>query len=366
LQGINFRVGAVIFILASLLLNNSNAYAQWRGGDRPKLVVIETLSFEYQTSLVEAVGTAQAKRSVTLFPSVSDEVTAVNFVPGQAVSQGDILVALDSRLQDVNIQRTQIQLEDAQRNFNRVKESLVKGAVTQRELDDAETVVRLAQVAVQEAKENKEDRLVRAPFDGIVGLTDVEVGDRISTQTEITTIDDRESLFVNFLAPELAVSYLMKKPDVQLQPWTDRTVNISAKIAELDSRVSTDDRTIRARALLDNEYDLYRPGMSFRVTLRVQGERFVAIPEAALSWGASGAFVWLADNEKAKRVDVQVKQRLRGRILVSGNLSDGETLVIEGIQGLRTGQALNIQNPNDANQNEANVSKIKNQPEVAG
>jgi RND family efflux transporter MFP subunit len=365
-QDIKFWLKCAIFILASTFLFISNANAQWRGGDRPKLVVIETLSFEYQTSLIEAVGTAQAKRSVTLFPGVSDEVTAVNFVPGQSVLKGDVLVALDSRLQDVNIKRTQIQLEDAQRNFNRVKNSLAKGAVAQRELDDTETVVRLAQVALQEAKENKEDRLVRAPFNGIVGLTEVEVGDRISSQTEITTIDDRQSLFVNFLAPELAVSYLMEKPNVQLQPWTNRTVNISAKIAELDSRVNTSDRTIRARALLENEFDLYRPGMSFRVSLRVQGERFVAIPEAALSWGASGAFVWLADNEKAKRVDVQIEQRLRGRILVSGDLSDGEILVIEGIQGLRSGQALNIQNPTDAMKNEASASKTQTKAEVAG
>lgn len=359
LQSVNVWLKCAVVISASTLLTINSANAQWRGADRPKLVVVETLSFEYQTTLIEAVGTAQAKRSVTLFPSVSDEVKAVNFVPGQLVKKDDILVALDSRLQNVNVERTQIQLEDAQRNFKRIKESVVKGAVAQRELDDADTIVRLAKVTLQEAKENKENRVVRAPFSGIVGLTDVEVGDRISNQTEITTIDDRQSLFINFMAPELAVSYLTSKPDVQLQPWTDRTVNISAKIAEVDSRVNTSDRTIRARAILENEFDLYRPGMSFRVSLRVQGERFVAIPEAALSWGASGAFVWLAEDEKAKRVEVQIEQRLRGRILVSGNLSDGETLVIEGIQGLRNGQALKIQNPNDAIKNEANVSKVQ-------
>jgi multidrug efflux pump subunit AcrA (membrane-fusion protein) len=87
--------------------------------------------------------------------------------------------------------------------------------------------------------------------------------------------------------------------------------------------------------------------MSFRVTLEVRGELYIAIPEAALSWGANGAFVWLAENEKAKRVDVQIEQRLRGRILVTGNLSDGETLIVEGIQGLRDGQVLNIQNTLD-------------------
>nr|WP_136250548.1 efflux RND transporter periplasmic adaptor subunit [Ningiella ruwaisensis] len=340
------------------------AHSQWRGADQPKLVVVEPLSFEYETTLIEAVGTAQAKRSVTLFPSVSDEVTAVNFVPGQSVKQGDILIEMDSRLQDVAIRRATIQLEDAKRNLDRVKQSVAKGALTQSELDTADTALKLAEVALQEAKENKEDRLVRAPFDGVVGLTEVEVGDRITPQTEITTLDDREALFVNFVAPEMAVSYLMQKPEVQLEPWTDRTIRLDARIGEVDSRVNTGDRTIRARALLENEDDQYRPGMSFRVSLEVLGQRYVAIPEAALSWGSTGAYVWLADDNAAKRVDVQVQQRMRGRILVSGDLRDGEILIIEGIQGLRSGQPLNIQNPDAiVNKNDANIT---NQVEKLG
>ncbi|WP_371195644.1 efflux RND transporter periplasmic adaptor subunit [Glaciecola sp. SC05] len=356
----------VLFLCSFILLFSAASHAQFRGGDRPKLVVIEPLSFEYETSLIEAVGTAQAKRSVTLFASVSDEVTQVNFVPGQAVEKGDILVALDSRLQDVAVDRAQIQLEDAQRNVDRIKTSVARGAVTQRELDDADTVLRLAKVALQEAKENKEDRLVRAPFSGVVGFTDVEVGDRITLQTEITTLDDRGELFVNFAAPESAVSYLMLKPEVQLQPWTDRTVSLAAKIGELDSRVNTQDRTIRARALLDNASDQYRPGMSFRVSLQIQGQRYVAIPEAALSWGSTGAFVWLSDDEKALRVEVQVQQRMRGRILVSGDLRDGQPLIVEGIQGLRDGQALDIQNKDVLGTQGSQLSKKPNEQEVAG
>lgn len=343
---INSRTFATLLLAASVLFS-TQALAQWRGGDRPKLVVVERLNFEYETTTIESVGTAEAERSVTLFPSVSDEVTSVLFTPGQYVEKGAILLTLDSRLQDINAKRTLIQLESAKRNLKRVTQSMDKGAVTQLELDDAQTAVDLAEVAHEEAKENKEDRIVRAPFSGIVGLTDVEVGDRISLQTQITTIDDRTALLVNFTAPELAVTYLMKKPDVSLQPWTDRTVRLNAKISELDSRVSSQDRTIRARALLENELDQYRPGMSFRVTLNVQGQRYVAIPEAALSWGANGAFVWLVNENKAKLVQVEVKQRLRGRILVSGNVSDGEILILEGIQGLRDGQVLNIQNASD-------------------
>ena len=318
-----------VFVSSALLLNNSPVSAQIRGADRPRIVVVEPLSFEYETSQVEAVGTAQAKRSVRLFASVSDEVTSLHFISGQTVKKGAVLLELDSRLQDVNMQRAEIELEDAQRNLDRVKNSLNKGAVTEREVDDANTIFRLTKVTLLEAKKNKQDRLVRAPFDGIVGLTDVEVGDRITPQTEITTLDDRTSLFVNFVAPELAVTYLMEKPLVQLQPWTDRMISLSANIAELDSRVNIQNRTIRARALLDNQNDQYRPGMSFRVTLEVRGELYVAIPEAALSWGANGAFVWLAKNGNAKRVDVQIAQRLRGRILVTGALRDGQALKIQ-------------------------------------
>jgi RND family efflux transporter MFP subunit len=330
--------------VALTLIISASVQAQWRGADKPKLVIVQPLSFEYETTLVEAVGTAQAVRSVDLFPSVAEEVTAVNFTPGQDVKAGDILVELDSRLQDVEVKRAQIQLADAKRILNQVKRSLGSGAVTQSEVDAADTVVQLAEVALQQALENKEDRLVSAPFDGVVGLTDIEVGDRLTEQTLIATLDDRRSLFINFVAPEMAVGYLMSKPDVQLQPWSDREILLTAKIAEIDSRVNDADRTIRARALTDNQNDGFRPGMSFRVSLEVRGERFVSIPEVALSWGATGAYVWLAEGETAKRVEVQVEQRRRGRIFISGALSDTETLIVEGIQGLRDGQALRIEN----------------------
>jgi RND family efflux transporter MFP subunit len=352
-----------VFVSFWILFLTLPVSAQYRGADKPRIVVVESLSFEYEILKVEAVGTAQAKHSVTLYASASDEVTSLNFLPGQEVKKADVLLKLDSRLQDVSMQRAVIKLEDAKKNLNRVKNSSKQGAVTARELDDANTIFKLAAVTLSEAKENKENRLVRAPFNGIVGLTDVEVGDRITSQTQITTLDDRTSLLVNFVAPELAVSYLNNKPSVQLQPWTDRMTSLPAKVVEIDSRVNIQDRTIKARALLDNKNDQYRPGMSFRVTLEVRGEMYVAIPEAALSWGANGAFVWLAEDKKAKRVDVQITQRLRGRILVTGNLVDGEILIVEGIQGLRDGQSLSIQNDQDS---EVKLSQKRLEQKVAG
>lgn len=332
---------AVILGLGLLFATAGNvAHAQYLGDRQAKLVVLEEVQFQFEKRDVEAVGTAEAVRSIVLYPAVADEVTEVNFVPGQFVEAGKVLVKLDDRRQQVAVRRAELQLLDAERTFKRLQESRAKGAVPQSEVDLAQTARDLAKVAADEARADLEDRTIEAPFSGIVGLTDVEVGDRITTTTAITTLDDRSKLFVDFRAPEAALNVLLNDPEVSLQPWTNRDQSIAADIAEVDSRISETDRTLRARAILDNSADSYRPGMSFRVNLSINGNEFAAVPEASLLWGANGAYVWIAENNKAKRVDVNVHQRLRGVILVSGDLSPGDLLIAEGIQRLRDGQEI--------------------------
>ncbi len=310
-------------------------------GDRQaKLVVTKPIQFMNETRNVEAVGSAEAVRSIILYPAVADEVTEINFVPGQFVEQGKVLLRLDDRRQITALKRAELTLQDAQRTVERLTESHKKGAVPINELDLARTQRDLAQVALEEAKVDLQDRHITAPFDGVVGMTDIEVGDRITAQTAITTLDNRSKLFINFKAPEAALPVLLNAPNVTLEPWSDRETRVEAEIAQVDSRINEADRTLRARALLDNSNDQFRPGMSFRVNLSLEGDRYAAIPEAALLWGATGAYIWLAEDGKAKKVDVSVHQRLRGTILVSGAIEEGDALIAEGVQRLRTGQAI--------------------------
>ncbi|AEF03974.1 RND family efflux system membrane fusion protein [Alteromonas naphthalenivorans] len=310
------------------------------GDKQAKLVVTEPVSFMYETRKVEAVGSAEALRSIALYPAVADEVIEVNFVPGQLVEAGKVLIKLDNRRQKNAVKRAELTLKDAQRTLDRLITSHAQGAVPISELDLARTQRDLAEVALEEAIVDLDDRFIKAPFDGVVGITDIEVGDRINEQTLITTLDHRSKLYINFKAPEAALPVLMNAPDVTLEPWSDREASIKAEIAQIDSRINEADRTLRARALLDNSADKFRPGMSFRVNLSIKGDRYAAIPEAALLWGATGAYIWLAESGKAKRVDVNVHQRLRGAILVSGAISEGDTLIAEGVQRLRNGQAI--------------------------
>lgn len=331
-----------LLMLTLSLIATSFAHAQsWGGrGDSKTQVLVEPLAYQAQEMNLEAVGTAEAVKSVILFPAVSERVISVNFSPGQQVEKDQVLLTLYNKREEVALERSKIQLKDASREYNRLLESRQKGAAAQSQVDAASTQLELSQVAVKEADVALNERIVRAPFSGIVGFTDVEVGDRITQQTSITTIDDRNALYINFSAPEVAVAVLGNNPAVTLTPWQNRDVNISASIAQIDSRINEQDRTIRVRALLDNSEDNYRPGMSFRVKLSVLGQEYVAIPEAALLWSATGAYVWQMVAGKANRVDVQIQQRLRGTILVKGPFDADAMLVVEGVQSLRQGQSL--------------------------
>jgi RND family efflux transporter MFP subunit len=324
----------------ALLLMMPLANAQYMGDRQAKLVVTKPVEFMNETRKVEAVGSAEAVQSIVLYPAVSDEVTEINFVPGQAVEKGKVLVRLDDRRQQTAVKRAELTLADAQRTVERLASSYKQGAVPVSELDLARVQRDLAEVALEEAKADLDDRHIIAPFDGVVGITDVEVGDRITEQTVITTLDNRSKLFINFKAPEAALPVLMNAPQVVLEPWSDKEKTVKAEIAQIDSRINEADRTLRARAILDNSSDTFRPGMSFRVNLSIEGDRYAAVPEAALLWGATGAYIWLAKEGKAQRVNVSVHQRLRGTILVSGEISEGDTLIAEGVQRLRTGQAI--------------------------
>lgn len=339
------QVAMRVAALALLLCVATDSLAQQRrGGDRPANVLVSAIAFEAEKERIQAVGTAEAVRSVTLFPAVADRVTEVLFKPGDKVKAGQVLLHLDDRRQQVAAERARITLDDARRNVTRLRESRKKGAIPESELDDAITQMELAEVALKEAQVELEDRLVRAPFDGVVGLTDVETGDRINEQTVITTLDDREHLFINFTAPEVAIPLLTQQPNLQLRPWLDLNLPVTAVIEQVDSRVSSEDRTVRVRALLTNTDDRFRPGMSFRVELDIQGQMYASVPEIALLWDATGAYIWISEEGKAKRVNVDIKQRQPGRILVDGELSEGQMLVTEGIQRLRPGQSLKVAN----------------------
>ncbi len=173
-----------------------------------------------------------------------------------------------------------------------------------------------------------------------MGISDVDAGDRIDPATEITTIDDRSVLLVSFDVPEAFVGNLATDDPVRIEVWSAEGTAASGRIVDLGSRVDPLSRAFTARAEVPNPEDQLRPGMSFRVELDLVGAAFPAVPEVALQWGAEGAYIWIVEADRARRVPASLVQRQEGRVLVDAEVPAGALVVGEGVQSMRDGIAV--------------------------
>lgn len=300
-------------------------------------VIAESLQFESAQTRVEAVGTSRAVLSAELYPAASGEVVAVNFEPGQVVRKGDVLVQLDSREEKLAVGLAEIKLADATRLYERYSRSADSGAVLPTTLDTARAAMETARLELERAKVALDDRTIEAVFDGHVGATDVDPGDRVSPTTLITTLDDRSSLLVSFEVPEAFIGELTVGESIRLETWSAAMPAVNGEVVDIGSRIDPRNRTFVARARVDNPDDTLRPGMSFRVSADVEGERYAVVPETAVLWGAEGAYVWSIVDGKAQRTPVKVVQRREGRVLIDGELGANGMVVVEGTQRMRNG-----------------------------
>ncbi|GAB4183990.1 MAG: efflux RND transporter periplasmic adaptor subunit [Wenzhouxiangellaceae bacterium] len=326
----------------------------WRGSDsdtptstrsrsEATTVTLASAQRASEVTRIEAVGTAEALHSVTLFPASAGEVEAVSFASGDQVEAGQTLLRLDARDQQLALELAQALLADAQRTLNRYLNAGSEAAFTPNQLDAARIAVEQARIARDRAAVALDDRSVEAPFAGVIGLSDIDPGDRIDTTTAIATLDDRSSLYVRFSVPEAFLGQLLPGDQVQLQPWNDRLPETSAVIADVDSRVNQTSRTLMVRALLQNEQDQWRPGMGFRVLLDLQGPDYVRLPELAMQWGGDGAYIWVIDEQsRARQVAVTLIQRRDGEVLVDGDIDQGQMVVMEGVQKMSDGRLVEV------------------------
>ena len=342
-------VAATSISLAACSEPPADASAAPRPAVRTVPVIAEPLAFEHAGTRIEAIGTSRAVLSAELYPAASGEVVSVNMEPGQLVREGDVLVELDSREETLAVRLARLKLEDAERLYDRYSRSADSGAVLPTTLDAARTAVELARVDLESAEIALADRSVKAVFDGHVGATDVDPGDRVGPDSLITTLDDRSTILVSFEIPEQYIGEPAVGDLVRLETWSAAMPEVTGEIVDIGSRVDPTNRSFVARARVANDSDTLRPGMSFRVRIDVAGERFAVVAETGVQWGADGAYVWSVVDGTAVRVPVQVIQRREGRVLVDGDFPEDTLVVVEGTQSVRDGAVVDVDEEHLAN-----------------
>ena len=286
---------------------------------------------------VSAIGDGRAARSVTVTPYVAGRVASLEVELGDEVTEGAPLVRLDSEAEEIALDRARLTLEDARATLARTEDLVKSGATTEVQLRSAQLAVSQGELALRDAELALEHRVIRAPFDGWVGILGVDVGDQVSTATEITTLDDRSHILVDFRVPERFVGQVKVGAPVSAEPLGQAELALTGAVVTLDSRIAPDTRTLRVRASLDNAEDRLRAGMAFSISMRFPGEVFPAVDPLAIQWSADGAFVWIDADGKAAELPVRIVQRNNDTVLVDAPLAPGAMVVTQGMQLLRAG-----------------------------
>ena len=305
--------------------------------ERAVKIVSYSVTYRTETTRVEAVGTARARSSATIYPETAGEVTQVNFEAGDYVTKGDVLVQLEARAERLDVEEAEVALRDAQRTIDRYNRASTPGVIAGNEMDRAQAAYDTAKVQLDIARDALARRTVKAPFSGHVGLTDINPGARITTSTVITRLDARDILFVDFPVPEQTFGRIQTGDIFEVEPFSDPSQTYEAEVLTVDSAIDATTRAYTVRAAIDNSNDRLRPGMSFRIGFDLPGQRYPTVPEESIVWGGDGAFLWKVEDGRADRVPVTIVSRDAGMVLVKAELPEGTWIVEQGVQKVRQG-----------------------------
>lgn len=305
---------------------------------RPAVRIVPyTVAYETEQTRIEAVGTARARRSATIYAETAGEVTAVHFQPGQRLDEGALILELEARQERLAVRQAEVAVKDAEQLLARYQRIDVPGAISDSQIDEAQTALEGARISLEVARNALAERAVRAPFAGYVGLNNVDAGTRITSAEVITRLDDRTILFIDFEAPEQVFGQFGIGDTVGVQPFADPNRGYEARVLAVNSSIEPVSRSFTVRAEIDNSNDLLRPGMSFRVGFAIPGARYPSVPEAAILWGGDGAYVWGIEEGLARRIPITIVERMEGQVLVKGAIAEGSAIVAKGVQKVREG-----------------------------
>lgn len=294
---------------------------------------------------VESVGTAQANESLNLTAKVSDTVTAIHFEDGQLVEQGDVLLELTNTAERARLTEARAAEADARRQYNRLQALIETNLISQTDLDESRTRWETADARLEGVIANINDRVVRAPFTGILGFRNISEGTLVTPSTVITTLDDISTIKLDFNIAEVYLAQLQPGQTIKANSIVYRGRDFSGTVTSVGSRVDTATRSVQVRAEIDNPDGVLRPGMLLTVDLILNERDTILVPEAAIVPSQGKQYVFIVDEESvARRVEVEIGRRRPGMAEIVSGVLPGQRVVTQGLSQIRDGSRVRVMN----------------------
>ncbi len=329
------------FLILSFFLPTM-AFAQG-GEDRPATPVIVTeVTQSSFADEVEALGTLKANESVTIASSITELVTTISFTDNQRVSKGDVLVKMDAAEELAELAEQQSIFDEAQRQVERLTPLVEKGAASASILDENKRDLAAATARLNAVQSRIDQRIIKAPFDGVLGLRNVSVGALAQPGSMITTIDDDSVMKLDFSVPEIFLESLKQGVEINATTEAYPKKNFKGTIDSIDSRIDPITRSIQARAIIDNPNGELKPGLLMQVVLQKNPREAILIPEEALVQSGQESYVFVVKNSKVEKRKIELGMRQFGSVEALSGLEVGEQIITHGILRVRDGAMVDV------------------------
>jgi membrane fusion protein (multidrug efflux system) len=323
--------------------------AAGRGQRQPPLVTVARVGEGQLNDTVDAIGTAKANESVTLTAKVTDKVERVHFDDGDFVAAGAVLVELRNQEQEAQRAEAQANLDDATSRLRRLRDLSKRGLAAASDLDTAQTAVAAARARLDSVVAQLQDRVVRAPFAGLLGFREVSPGTLITPATPIATLDDVSTIKLDFTVPETFLAAVSPGADVVARSASYPQREFEGVVRTVGSRVDPVTRAITVRAEVPNQDRALRPGMLLTVRVITAQRTALVIPESAVYQMEDRAYVYRVDaSSHVHERQIKLGERRFGRVEVLDGLSAGDRIVTSGLVKLRDGMLVRSADENQA------------------
>ncbi len=271
-----------------------------------------------------------------------------------------MLVRLDDEIERADLAEAEARLLEAKQSLDRIKSLQSRNAAAMATLEEAQARHAEANASLDRARWRLQDRTVRAPFAGVVGLTNYDIGARVDDSTVLARLDDLSEIEVEFTLPEMLFEEISIGQRVSSRSVAFPDHNFLGTVAAIDNRIDPVSRAFRVRAVMPNPQNLLPAGMFMALEIILSESEFLVVPEELIVVQAAEVYVYVVGDNTAHRRSVETGMRRDGSIAIVSGLEAGERVVIRGLQRVRdkskvellggqagvVGQATSIQSDN--------------------
>ncbi len=355
-------LGVAIGLLAAILIFVVGIKALQIGKmmSSPKMLPVTTVTSapvkeEDWAPRLSAVGSVSAAQGAVVSTELGGTIGEIRFENGAQAKKGDVLVRLDVSQEEALLRSAEAEAELARTDLERARDLVSKKVISKAEIDAAESKFNRLNAIVDQMHSNIPKKTIVAPFDGELGIRQVNVGQMINAGQQVVALTSLDRVYVDFALPEQNVSKLTKDLEVSVRADALPGREFKGKLTAINSMVDPITRNVPLQATLENPDHALRPGMFAKVDVMLpETKKTIVIPGSAVSYAPYGDSVFVIEKQKEPKSggeSLVLRQQfvrigeVRGDfVAVKQGLKPGQEVVGTGVFKLRNGMAVTINN----------------------